>query len=148
MQALIWPDHGDRFSLLRAALRVATATGPPVVHAGDAAALLPAVTTEISPSAHLVIYHSAVLAHMPAPARHEFTAAVLAASRSRPLSWVQAEPRLDGDPRRLRLTECRDGAVVAEFALGSYQPHGRRLRWQVDQVDVDEARQAALPSSR
>jgi hypothetical protein len=62
--------------------------------------------------------------------RDRFEAAVLACSAQRPLSWVQAEPRPDGDPRRLRLSECREGRVVADHALDAYHPHGEQLRWE------------------
>jgi hypothetical protein len=130
LRALVWPDHRDRAALLDSALQVAIRTAPrPTLHAGDAPRLLAHVAADAPVDAHLVIYHSAVLAHMTPSARERFTAAVLALSTERPVSWVQAEPRLDGDPRRLRLTECSDGRVLAEHALGSYQPHGRRLRW-------------------
>jgi Uncharacterized protein conserved in bacteria (DUF2332) len=71
---------------------------------------------------------------MPAAARQAFTETVLSCSTHRPISWVQAEPRTDRDPRRLRLTECHDGRVIAELALGPYQPHGQWLRW-VDAPD-------------
>lgn len=129
LRALVWPDHHDRAALLDAALHAAAAAPRPALHTGDAALLLADVAATAPADAHLVIYHSAVLAHMPDSARDGFTAAVLALSAQRPLSWIQAEPRPDRDPRRLRLTRCRDGRIVAEHPLGSYHPHGRRLRW-------------------
>lgn len=142
LRALVWPDHRERTGLLdsalTAALRNATSwddtgkdgPGSYRLHAGDAAALLDSVVSGAPRDAHLVIYHSAVLAHMPDDERDRFTAAVLQVSRQRPVSWVQAEPRQDRDPRRLRLTECHDGRVASDVALGSYQPHGHWLQWE------------------
>jgi len=92
--------------------------------------LLPALAAAAPTAAHLVIYHSAVMAHMPTAERRRFTATVLACSQSRALSWIQVEPRPDRDPRRLRLTQCAKGRVVADHALGQYQPHGQWLRCQ------------------
>lgn len=131
LRALIWPDHRARAARLETALQVATTHTPrPVVHAGDASELLPRLADVAPESAHLIVYHSAVLAHMPAAERARFEAAVLICSAQRPLSWVQAEPRHDGDPRRLRLSECREGRMVADHALGAYHPHGEHLRWE------------------
>lgn len=142
LRALIWPDHRDRAQLLDntlvAALRNSTSrehTGRDGatsyrLHAGDAATLLEGIAAGAPRDAHLVIYHSAVLAHMTDEERDRFTAAVLQVSRQRPVSWVQAEPRQDRDPRRLRLSECQDGRVLSDLALGSYQPHGHWLQWE------------------
>ncbi len=129
--ALDGPDHRTRAVRLDTALQVACSSRDrPVVYAGDAATRLPRLAAAAPPSTHLVIYHSAVAAHMPAAARQAFTETVLSCSTHRPISWVQAEPRTDRDPRRLRLTECHDGRAIAELALGSYQPHGQWLRWE------------------
>lgn len=131
LRALIWPDHRARAARLEAALQVATTHTPrPVVHAGNATELLPQMIAAAPESAHLIVYHSAVLAHMPAADRARFEAAVLACAAQRPLSWVQAEPRPDRDPRRLRLTEYREGRMIADHALGAYHPHGQHLRWE------------------
>lgn len=131
LRALIWPDHHARAARLETALQVATTHTPrPVVHAGDATVLLPRLAARAPDTAHLIVYHSAVLAHMPADERARFEATVLACSAQRPLSWVQAEPRPDGDSRRLRLSECREGRMVVDHALGAYHPHGEHLRWE------------------
>jgi hypothetical protein len=126
--ALIWPDHAARAARLEAALDVAT-RHPVTVYRGDAADRLSTVVDLAPDDVALVVFHSAVLAHMTDEDRQRFTTAVLHCSRHRPIFWLQAEPRADGDPRRLRLTYCVDGALRDDYPLGCYQPHGQWLEW-------------------
>lgn len=128
LRALIWPDHTDRAARLDAALDVA-ARHPVTVQRGDATDSLPALVDRAPSDAALVIYHSAVLAHMIPGDRERFTAALPRCSRHRPIFWIQAEPRPDNDPRRLRLTICADGKAREDHPLGHYQPHGQWLDW-------------------
>lgn len=79
-----------------------------------------------------MIYHCAVLAHCPPAAQARFTQTILDCSRTRQVLWIQAEPRPDNDPRRLRITTCANGQVTADLALGRYQPHGEWLDWSAD----------------
>jgi hypothetical protein len=136
LRALVWPDHRARAARLDAAISVARAEPDRArVHRLDATGgWEPLVRTAPAP-AHLVIFHSAVAAHMPDAIRTAFTRAVLGCSTDRPLSWVQAEPRPDGDPRRLRLVRCAGGRIVEDRPLGSYQPHGSWLRWSGGEPD-------------
>lgn len=128
LRALVWPDHAVRAARLEAALDVA-AQHPITVHRGDVTDHLPAVVDRVPEDLTLVVFHSAVIAHMTNEDRQRFTTAVLRCSRHRPIVWIQAEPRADGDPRRLRLTFCADGAIRDEYSLGTYQPHGQWLEW-------------------
>lgn len=132
LQALVWPEHTERRRRLDAALALAALAHHPPIHQADAADVAGFVES-VPRDQHPVITHCAVTAHMTPAAREAFTASVLHASRGRALSWLQAEPRDDADPRRLRLLHVVDGDVVDERALASYHPHGAHLTWHQDQ---------------
>ncbi|WP_150245604.1 DUF2332 domain-containing protein [Nocardiopsis quinghaiensis] len=128
LEALIWPGPHEarRRERLRAAARVA-AQDPPLVVAGDLVEQLHRVVERVPEEARLVVFHSAVLAYLPAGRRDAFVSAV----RGLEGHWVSNEgwrvlpdlvgprPEVDGD-----FTVALDGRVVA-FA----GEHGQRLTW-------------------
>jgi hypothetical protein len=129
LQALVWPDHRDRAALLRSAL-TAAATRPPIpVHAGDATLQLPDVIAAAPPGTAVCLFHTAFLAHFTPAGRQQFEQLVPQLSATRPIWWVQAEPRPDPAEPRLRLSLCEAGRVAREWPLGHYQPHGQWLEW-------------------
>jgi len=128
LTALVWPDHAERAARLTHALDAA-ASHPTQIHPGDAVDVLPRLAEQAPPQTQLVIYHCAVLAHTPPAARARFTDVLLDISNTRLVLWIQAEPRPDNDPRRLRLTICANGQISADHPLGRYHPHGEWLDW-------------------
>lgn len=131
LRALVWPDHTDRMRRLNAALTLA-AQHPVTIQEGPADVLLPDAIRSAPADTTVVVYHSAVLAHMTVADRKQFTDTLLNCSQRRPVLWIQAEPQHDEDERRLRLTECTGGEQRAVHPLGRYHPHGEWLSWEPD----------------
>lgn len=73
LEALVWPGEGDRLSRLRAAIEVAR-QDPPRVLEGDLRADLREVISGVPCGSTLVVFHSAVLAYVPARDRETFAA--------------------------------------------------------------------------
>jgi hypothetical protein len=71
LTALVWPEHGHRRSNLRAASRIAAAEPARLVK-GDLVDDLPGLAAQAPRGATLVVFHSAVLAYIPAARRVEF----------------------------------------------------------------------------
>lgn len=128
LTALVWPEQHERRARLRAAADIARAAPAPV-HRGDLLADLPALAATAPRDATLVVFHSAVLAYVPAEVRAAFAELV----GGLPGHWISNEaagvlpgvitdvPAPDGPaPFLLAL----DGRPVAWTA-----PHGQALRW-------------------
>jgi hypothetical protein len=67
LEALVWPGEGNRLELLRMALDIARDDPPPLTR-GDLRHDVPALAAQAPSDATLVIFHTAVLAYVPAPA--------------------------------------------------------------------------------
>lgn len=128
LEALIWPGPHEvaRRERLRGAVRVAAAD-PPLLVAGDLVEQLGRVVEQAPKGARLVVFHSAVLAYLPAERRDAFVDAVRALEGH----WVSNEgwrvlPGLEGARPSVGsdFTLALDGRVVA-FA----GEHGQRLTW-------------------
>ncbi|WP_250444513.1 DUF2332 domain-containing protein [Actinotalea sp. C106] len=125
LETLVWPEHEDRRSRLRAALAVARRE-PPRVVAGDLLETLPALAAEAPADATLVVVHSAVLAYLDAHARSTFVDLVGAL----PGHWISnegarvlpASAALGLDPSDPRFVVMVDGVPRARS-----DPHGRSL---------------------
>jgi Uncharacterized protein conserved in bacteria len=129
LDALIWPGHHHRGTLLRAAADIVRADPPRLVH-GDLLTDLPALAAQAPPEATLVIFHSAVLMYVSPQIRAAFAALV----RGLPAHWVSNEgvtvmPELAGaavatphSPAAFLLAV--DGRPVAFTA-----PHGQAIQW-------------------
>ena len=63
LEALVWPDEGNRLRLLRTALEVAKHCRPRVVH-GDLRTDLRALVAQMPANATRVIFHTAVLSYL------------------------------------------------------------------------------------
>ncbi|MGH3929193.1 MAG: DUF2332 family protein [Pseudonocardiaceae bacterium] len=128
LRALIWPDHPDRAHRLDLAARAA-AHGPlPHIHQGDATERLPELLAQAPDATTVVVFHTAVLAHFTPQARTAFGLQLQELSAQRPITWIQAEPRPDQQPR-LRLALLDDGQIHTHHPLGRYHPHGACLEW-------------------
>jgi hypothetical protein len=86
LEALIWPEHAHRRTRLRAAAAIAAAD-PPLLVRGDLVDDLPALAAQAPAGASLVVFHTSVLYHVPAPRRAAFADRV----RRLPAHWVANE---------------------------------------------------------
>ncbi|UZN03689.1 DUF2332 domain-containing protein [Cellulomonas sp. S1-8] len=126
LETLVWPEHDDRRTRLRAALGVAR-RDPPRVVAGDLLDALPALAAQAPPDATLVVVHSAVLAYLDAAARARFVAMVTGlpghwisneGARVLPVTTALASDRVD-----------RAFVVSVDGVPRAYaDPHGRSVR--------------------
>ncbi|KQR12354.1 DUF2332 domain-containing protein [Cellulomonas sp. Leaf334] len=125
LETLVWPEHDDRRTRLRAALDVAR-RDPPRIVPGDLLDLLPALAAEAPPDATLVVFHSAVLAYLDAGARQAFVDVV----RTLPGHWISNEGAR-ALPTTAHLASGSGGhgfvVVVDGVARGYADPHGRSL---------------------
>jgi hypothetical protein len=129
LESLVWPGEGERLALLRAAVQVARADPPRIVH-GDLRHDLPALAAQAPPNATLVVFHTAVLGYVyDAADRRDFAETVRAVGAR----WVADEPpgvvELDEPPRPGpspggEILLSLDGEPVAWA-----DPHGAWLRW-------------------
>ncbi len=111
LEALVWPDEGDRLRQLRAAFAVARAE-PPRVVAGDLRRDLAALAAQAPADATLVVFHSAVLAYV--------AGAV----------WVANEaPDLLLDPPSDRWPEGRFVLTCDGRRVAWTDPHGTAIDW-------------------
>jgi hypothetical protein len=134
LQTLVWPEHEDRRSRLAAAVDLAR-DDPPRLVRGDLNRTLPALVQQVPQDATLVVFHSAVLAYLPAQDRAEFART----AQSLPGHWVSnegatvlpdltatasAEPAADSAVGPVPLLLALDGQAVA-WTHG----HGRCVWW-------------------
>ncbi len=129
LRALVWAGHPGRLRVLDRALQVAGTRPAVPIHAGDATELLPILVAAAPANAAACVMHTAFLAHLPPADRSRFERQVIAASASRPVWWISAEPRTDPHEPRLRLARCDNGKVTIQRALARYQPHGAWIEW-------------------
>ena len=132
LDALIWPEHAHRRARLRAAAAI-VAADPPLLVRGDLLDDLPALAARAPAGATLVVFHSSVLYHVPAPRRERFVERV----RGLPGHWVSVEaPHVlpyDGLP------EPPSGAFHNVLALDGTPlawtwPHGQAMAWFGERV--------------
>jgi hypothetical protein len=132
LEALVWPGEGDRLPRLRAALEIARRDPPRLVER-DLRADLQDIVADLPSGATLVVFHSAVLAYVPAEDRNAFASEVArlgavwvaneaAAVVSTAHGQLDAEEliRHEGD----FLLSC-DGSPVAWT-----DPHGAWVEWR------------------
>ena len=126
LQALVWPEHVDRFAALDRALDV-VAADPPEILAGDAIELLGRLDAErLSVDMPLVVFHSQVRMHVPVQRRGAFDAAIGALGARRRLLHIALEHRGEG-PAVLSLHD----SAGEDADLGSAHGHGRWIAPQV-----------------
>jgi hypothetical protein len=116
LQALVWPEHRDRFAELAAALD-AVAADPPTILQGDAIELLPRL--ELPDDIPLVVFHAMVRVHVPADRRAAFDAAIAALGDRRRLLHVSLE--LAGGSSLLALRDSQGD----DRHLARVEGHGR-----------------------
>ncbi|MEM8618534.1 MAG: DUF2332 domain-containing protein [Actinomycetota bacterium] len=132
LTTLVWPEHDERRARVRAASRLVE-DAPPTLIAGDATAQLGEALALVPDGVTPVVFHSAVLNYLDAPARQAFVERVTGEPR---VVWlanegptVLADARTDlgvpsSEPSNGFFILSRDGRAVA---VGD--PHGAWIRW-------------------
>jgi hypothetical protein len=129
LQALVWPEHRDRFAQLTAALD-AVAACPPTILPGDAAELLPQLdATRLPDDVPLVVFHAMVRVHVPRDRRAAFDGAIRDLARRRRLLHLSLElpPRNFPYDRRAHLLALHDSAGP-DRDLAVAEGHGRWIQ--------------------
>jgi hypothetical protein len=122
LQALVWPEHVDRYRQLGEALD-AVAADPPQILGGDAIESLPRLDAErIAADVDLVVFHSMVRIHVPRARRRAFDASIAALAEKRRLFHISLEHG-DQGPALLSLTDSEGEDVT----LARVHGHGRWL---------------------
>jgi hypothetical protein len=129
LQALVWPEHRDRFAELATALNT-VAEDPPAVLEGDAIELMPRLDAErLAGDIPLVVFHAMVRIHVPADRRAAFDTAIGDLGRRRRLLHVSLELPPRGSPYegRAALLALRD-SEGPPLDLALVEGHGRWIR--------------------
>jgi hypothetical protein len=117
LEALVFPENGHQAALLRRALRV-VAEDPPVIHAGDAIDVCPALARTLPPGEPRVVFHSATRMHVPQERLPAFDGAIDTLGENGPLYRLSLEREPEHDPR--------PQPAPAGPALTLRRPDGRR----------------------
>lgn len=134
LRTLVWPEHDDRRARLDAAVALVR-DDPPMLERGDLVDGLPELVDQVPEDTTLVVFHSAVLAYVPAPERVRFLETVAGVHGH----WVSNEgPDVVPGLVATTHTEPSTGTLLgsAPFLLGLdgravawTQGHGRAMRW-------------------
>lgn len=127
LDALIWPEHTDRRDRLQAAAAIAAAD-PPLLVRGDLVDDLPALAAQAPADATLVVFHTSVLAYVPASGRESFAET----ARALPGHWIANEA--PGTLAYAALPDPPDQALYNVLALDGTplawtRPHGQAITW-------------------
>jgi hypothetical protein len=142
LQALVWPEHVDRYALLGQALD-AVAADPPEIIGGDAIELLPQLDGDrIATDVDLVVFHSMVRIHVPPGRRRAFDGAIGGLASRRRLFHVLLEHGENG-PALLELRDSLGEDVVLARAHG----HGRWLAPEPGMVEREWGSSASASSA-
>jgi hypothetical protein len=126
LECLLWPGETGRPERLAAAIETAR-RDPPRIHRGDLLTDLPALVGQAPPGATLVVYHSAVLAYVPAGQRGQVAETI----RGLNASWLSNEgpdvlPGIDVPDRHdEKFVLVRDGTRAVAFT----DAHGAWIDW-------------------
>jgi hypothetical protein len=88
LEALVWPDEGNRMELLRAALKVAQHYTFQIVQ-GDLRTDLPALVAQMPEDATRVVFHTAVIGYLSSANERSAAAEAL---KDLDVVWVSNEP--------------------------------------------------------
>lgn len=142
LQALVWPEHRDRFAELATALD-AVAADPPTIVPGDAIDVLPRLDAlELADDAPLVVFHSMVRMHVPPERRDAFDAAIASLGGRRRLLHVSLE-LVGRDPVLLALRDSQG----ADRDLALAEGHGRWIQPLADRPASTAAMRGQPPAS-
>jgi|CXWL01.1.fsa_nt_gi hypothetical protein len=127
-RALMWPERLDRQQRLEAA-RTMFATDPPMVVAGDAVDLLPALIAEAPPDTPLCVFASYTLYQFLPQAREWILEILERQSASRPIALITLDSRIGDAHGTVTLTLFKDGARKATSDIARGHPHGMWVEW-------------------
>jgi len=125
LEALVFPDHADRRSLLSAAIDVAMqspAHVEPRMIAGDAIAILPEMLGEVPDATSLCVYHCHAMCQLSEADWKAFGEMLVAQSANREIFWLNAEGY------EVRVRHLRNGQA-GWVNLANKDGHGRWLEW-------------------
>jgi hypothetical protein len=125
--SFVWPDQGERFERLAAALEIAART-PVKVERADAGAWVEEHLRQRAPGATTVVFHAIVLQYLGDSSRRSMRAAIESAgaeaTAEAPLAWLRMEPA--GLVADVRLTAW-PGGEERVLAICGY--HGQPVQW-------------------
>ncbi|MER5183331.1 DUF2332 domain-containing protein [Streptomyces sp. NPDC002896] len=130
LECLIWPEQTHRLNRLRNAVRVAQAEPAHLVR-GDLNQSVRELVSRVPQGATPVVFHSAVLAYLPAEAREAFTRTM----RSLPGHWISNEapyvlPSVEGKiPRPTPQDRAVFALALDEQPVAFTGPHGQSVEW-------------------
>jgi hypothetical protein len=108
LEALIWPENHHQRELLSRALAL-VATDPPLIRAGDAVEVCPAIARDLPPGSPRVVFHSATRIHIHKDHLDDFDRAIDSFGDGGPLYRLSVEDAPDPDPRPVPV---RHGAAL------------------------------------
>ncbi|MEJ2711023.1 MAG: DUF2332 domain-containing protein [Anaerolineales bacterium] len=120
-EALVWPDHRDRWVLAASAIEEWLSAPPPMVK-GDAVSVLPYQLREVPTETTLIVYHCHAMCQASAKDVEAFGEILMAFSAVRPVYWLVCEGA------EVELRTLRDGAITQKH-LAHKDGHGRWLEW-------------------
>ena len=126
LRALIWPEHVQRHARLANAIEIARRHPPEIVR-GSAAEHLPELLASAPPDTTLCVYGTHTLYQFPKDALIATYKAMQAASRKRPIDFIQMEGTGDRCSE-VKHVAYRDGERDTTL-LARANPHGRWLEW-------------------
>jgi hypothetical protein len=130
LEALVWPDEGDRLMQLRKAVAIARLDPPPIFQ-GDLRTDLPALVSRAPGDATLVVFHSAVIGYLNQADR----AAFIETMRTINAIWISNEapevfPQFAAGAELEPPWPLRSFLMAAgERALAWTDSHGASLDW-------------------
>jgi hypothetical protein len=128
LRLLVWPEHTGRLANLDRAIQVAQGCPPQIVE-GDLLTNLEVLASEMPHDATPVVFHSAVLAYLPRPARERFMSIVVDLD----VTWISNEhpsvfpgilSKINSDVPNDRFLLSVNGDPVAMTG-----PHGQSADW-------------------
>ena len=128
LTSFVWPDHAERFRVLRAAIDVARDV-PVEVDSTDAVRWVRDRLGESAPGTATVVFHSIFIQYLARADRRALAEVIAArgaeATSDEPVAWLRMEP--PGDLASVRLTMWPGGEerVIAESGY-----HGRPVYWR------------------
>jgi hypothetical protein len=132
LEALVWPDEGQRLRLLREAIAVAR-LNPPQIRKGDAQTDVPEVVAAAPTGATLVVFHSALMPYLSPDAR--LTVADIV--RTQHSVWIANEaPSMQPAAAERARSSPKPGAFLLskdEIPIAWTDPHGAWIEWITDQ---------------
>ncbi len=131
LRAYVWPEHHVRFERMDAAVALATAAPPDIVHASAADFIEAELARPQEAGTTRVLMHSIVWQYVPEDQQARVTAAMegaaTRATADRALAWIALESNRNTHVHELVVRHWPGGD--ASVLLGTAHPHGAWLSW-------------------